>query len=194
MCEMYLLRKAVLGMALVSCVACATTQGLPGESIEASTGKRTGNPFEIRLTAKGSELKAVLIVGRRTADKWVLHEAYLQPSTLEVVSATGSQRKPYDSRMIKKYDTTPYCRLFRKLDPGTKLELGSARFQKSRDGYTGQWGPFHFDELPADEYLVRVIWHSEHTQCLDESTRQMRKLPSVWRGIVKSNQVPLRLR
>jgi len=193
MCEMYLLRKTMLGMVLVCCVACATPKGLPGDSIEASTGKRTGNPFEIRLTAKGAELKAVIEVSRKTTEKWVLHDMHLQPSRLELISSTGTVRKPYDSRMIKKFDTTPYCRLFWEVAPGKSLDFWSVRFQKSRDGYKGQWGPFHFDELPADDYRARVIWTSNRTQCFDENTGQTRKLLS-WKGRVRSNQVFLHLR
>jgi len=187
-----ILRKAALGVAILSGSGCAT-QGQPGFSIEAETGSKTGNPFEIRLTASGSELKAVLV--NRSSSKQVLfHEAHLQASTLELVSSTGSRHNPYDSRMLKKYDTTPYCSLFLTLPPGTKLSLGSARFKQTREGYAGQWGPFNFDELPAGEYRALVTWQSERAQCLDESTRQMRKLPAVWKGLVYSNQVTLRLR
>jgi hypothetical protein len=189
----YLLRKAALGAVLLGGFACATTPGLPGDSIEATTGKRTGNPFEINLTASGAKLKAA-IVNRGALDQQLLHDPNLQASTLEIISATGSPHKPYDSRLIKKFDTTPYCQLFQRLSRGKKLELGTARFQKSRDGYTGQWGPFNFDEVPPGDYLVRVVWNSDRTQCFDESTRQMRKLPSLWRGVVRSNQVTLRLR
>jgi hypothetical protein len=193
MFEMYMLRKAALGVVFLSGFACASIRGLPGDSIEASTGKKTGNPFEIRLTAKGSELKAVLLVARNSTEKWLLHDAHLQASTLELVSSTGSPQKPYDSRMIMKYDATPYCRLFQTVAPAKTLDLAAVRFRRSRDGYAGQWGPFHFDELPAGDYQARVIWQSDRTQCLDEGTRQMRKLPSVWRGLVRSNQVTLHL-
>jgi hypothetical protein len=54
-------------------------------------------------------------------------------------------------------------------------------------------GPFNFEEVPAGDYQAQVTWHSERAQCFDESTRQMRKLPSVWRGLVRSNQVTLHL-
>lgn len=186
------LRQAALG-ALLACGLGCGTAGLPGESIEADTGLKTGNPFEIRLSASRAELRAVL-VNRASSEQRLLHEPHLQASTLELISATGSQHKPYDSRMLKKLDTTPYCYLFQALGSGKKRALGSARFSRARDGYTGQWGPFSFDELPAGEYRARVIWHSERAQCHDPSTRQTRKLPSVWRGIVRSNQVTLRLR
>ena len=186
-------RPAALPVLFLFGLACAEAQGPPGYSIEANTGSRTGNPFEIRLTASGSELKAVL-VNRSSAKQMLLQDSHLQANTLEVVSATGTRHKPYDSRMLTKQDNTPYCSLFTTLPPGTKLGLGTARFKKSRDGYTGQWGPFNFDELPAGDYQAQVTWHSERTQCLDESTRQMRKLPSVWRGLVYSNQVTLHLR
>ncbi len=190
---MCMLRRAALGTVLLAGLGCAETQGPPGESIEAETGSKTGNPFEIRLTASGPELKAVL-VNRASTKQMLIHETHLQASTLELVSSTGSLPKPYDSRKIKKNDITPYCGLYTTLHPGTKLALGSVRFQKSRDGYTGQWGPFNFDELPAGEYRALVTWQSERTQCLDETTRQMRKLPSIWRGVVRSNQVTFRLR
>ena len=186
------LRKAALAAVLLGGLGCATP-GLPGDSIEADTGSRTGNPFEIRLTARGSELRAVL-VNRSSSEQRLLHEPHLQASTLELVSLTGSPHKPYDSRMIMKYDARAYCYLFQTLAPGKKRALGSVRFGKSRDGFAGQWGPFHFEEVPAGDYQARVTWHSECAQCFDTSTRQVRKLPSVWRGIVRSNQVTLRLR
>ena len=194
MCEWMtrMLRKVALGVAMTCGLGCATP-GPPGFSIEADTGSRTGNPFEIRLTASGSELKAVLL-NRSSSKQILLHEPHLQASTLELVPPIGSRPKPYDSRMIKKYDTTPYCQLFLTIPPGAKLVLGSLRFGKSREGFAGQWGPFNFEEVPAGEYQAQVAWHSERAQCFDESTRQMRKLPAAWRGIVRSNQVTLHLR
>jgi hypothetical protein len=187
-----ILCQAALGLAALGGGGCAT-QGQPGFSIEAETGSRTGNPYEIRLTASGSELKAVL-VNHSSAKQVLLHEPHLQASTLELVPPTGSRPKPYDSRMLKKFDTTPYCQLFLTLPPGTKLALGTVRFGKSRDGYTGQWGPFNFDEVPAGDYHAQVVWQSERSQCFDETTRQMRKLPTIWRGVVRSNQIVLHLK
>jgi hypothetical protein len=188
----WMLRKATFGVAILSGLGCAANQGQPGDSIEWRTGSRTGNPFEIRLTASGSDLKAAL-VNRSSAEQRLLHDAHLQAATLELVASTRSGPKPYDSRMIMKYDSTPYCQLFQTLPPGKKVEFGSVRFQRSRDGFAGQWGPFNFEEVPAGDYQARVAWHSERDQCFDESTRQMRKLPSVWRGLVRSNQVTLHL-
>ena len=188
----WMLRKAALGVALLCGLGCAANQGQAGDSIEWRTGSRTGNPFEIRLAASGSDLKAVL-VNRSSAEQRLLHDAHLQVTTLELVPSTGIGPKPYDSRLIMKYDATPYCHLFQTLPPGKKLELGAVHFGKSRDGYAGQWGPFNFEEVPAGDYQARVTWHSERAQCFDESTRQMRKLPSVWRGLVRSNQVTLHL-
>jgi hypothetical protein len=186
------LRKAALGVVTLWCLGCAANQGQAGDSIEWRTGSKTGNPFEIRLTASGPGLKAVL-VNRSSAEQRLLYNEHLQAATLELVPSTGIGPKPYDSRMIGKYDSTPYCQLFQALPPGKKLELGSVRFGKSRDGFAGQWGPFNFEEVPAGDYQVRVTWHSERSQCFDESTRQMRKLPSMWRGMVRSNQVILHL-
>jgi hypothetical protein len=188
-----ILRRTVLGAAAVCVLGCAGMKGPPGYSIEAATGNRTGNPFEIRLTASGSDLKAVLVNLSSTPQR-LLCDANLQTSTLELVSSTGSEHKPYDSRRIMKYDTTAYCGLFQPLAPGKKLVLGSVRFRKSRDGFAAQWGPLNFEELPAGDYQAVVSWRGERAQCLDESTQQMRKLPTIWRGFVRSNQVTLRLR
>ena len=188
----WMLRRTALSVAILCGLGCATNQGQAGDSIEWKTGSKTGNPFEIRLKTSGSELKAVL-VNRSSAEQRLLHDAHLQASTLELIPSSSSRYKPYDSRMIMKYDSTPYCQLFQTLAPGKKLELGSVHFQKSRDGFAGQWGPFNFEEVPAGDYQARVTWHSERAQCFDESTRQMRKLPSVWKGLVRSNQVTLHL-
>lgn len=186
-----MLRKAVLGTAMLCGLGCAT-QGKPGFSIEATTGSRTGNPFEIRVTARGSELKAVL-VNRSSSEQRLLYSNHLQTTKLELISETGSVHKPYDSRKIMKYDTKPYCYLFQTLGPGKKRELGSVRFKKLRDGYAGQWGTFNFEEIPAGNYQARIIWQPDITQCFDESIGKMRKLDPVWRGIVRSNQVTLHL-
>ena len=148
--------------------------------------------MEIRLTASGPQLKAVL-VNRSSVEQRLLNDAHLQAATLELIPTTGVGPKPYDSRLIMKYDTKPYCQLFQALPPGKKLELGTVRFQKSRDGFTGQWGPFNFDEVPAGDYQVRVTWYSDRAQCLDESTQKMQKVPAVWRGFVRSNLVTLHL-
>jgi hypothetical protein len=187
-----MLPQTTLAALAVGLFGCATA-GQPGFSIEANSGSKTGNPFEIRLTASGSDLKAVL-VNRSSSPQMLLQDAQLQTTTLDLLSATGNAHKPYDSRMIKKLDTTPYCNLFITLPPGKKLLLGWVRFKKSRDGFAGEWGPFNFEELPASKYQARVTWLSERAQCLDETTRQMRKLPRVWRGVVHSNQVNLNLR
>jgi hypothetical protein len=184
--------QAALGVAVVLAVGCAATQGQAGFSIEATSGRRTGNPFEIRLASGDAALKAVL-VNRSSSDQLLLHDSHLQASTLEIISPTGSVHKPYDSRKIGKLDATPYCHLFLPIGPGKKMLLAGMHFRKSRDGYSGEWGPFNFDELPAGDYQVRVVWYSERTQCLDEGTGKMRRLPSVWRGIVRSNQVTLHL-
>jgi len=195
MCERmtWMLRRAALGVAILCGLGCAANQGQAGDSIEWRTMSRTGNPFEIRLIASGYDLKAVL-VNRSAVEQRLLHDAHLQAATIEIVSSTtGSRHKPYDSRMIMKYDTTPYCQLFQTLPPGKKLEIGSVHFRKLRDGFAGQWGPFNFEEMPAGDYQARVTWHSDRAQCFDESTRQMRKLPAVWRGLVRSNQVTLHL-
>lgn len=181
-----------LGVALLSGLACATTGDQAGDSIEWRTGSNTGNPFEIRLTANGATLTATLL-NRSSSKQTFLYDANLQASTLELLAANGMRSKPYDSRLIMKIDPKPYCHLFQTVAPGSKLELGAVPFRKGHDGYSGQWGPFNFDELPVGEYRVRVIWHSERAHCFDEGSGKMRALPSVWRGMVRSNQVTLQL-
>ena len=186
------LLKVALGVAILSSLGCATARDQAGDSIEWRTGDKTGNPFEIQLTASGTELKATLL-NRSASKQTLLHDVNLQASTLEILAANGMRSKPYDSRLLMKSDNKPYCQLFQTVEPGKKLDLGSVRFRKSRDGYSGQWGPYNFDELPVGEYRVRVIWHGERGQCFDEGTGKMRTLPSVWRGMVRSNQVILHL-
>jgi len=189
----WMLRMAAVGSVLLWGFGCATTRGQPGFSFEAKTGKRTGNPFEIRLISNGSDLKAVLVNLSRVPQK-LLDDPHLQASTLELISSTGREHKPYDSRRIMKYDTTPYCGLFQPLAPGKKLVLESVRFRKLRDGYAAAWGPFNFEEIPPGDYRAVVTWRNERARCVDEGTRRMRTLPTVWQGFVRSNEVTLHLR
>jgi hypothetical protein len=191
-CTTHKLLEVTLGIVLLSGLACATARDQAGDSIEWRTGDKTGNPFEIQLTGNGPDLKATLL-NRSSTKQTLLHDVNLQASTLEILAANGMRIKHYDARMLMKLDNKPYCQSFQTVAPGKKLELGTIQFRKSRDGYSGQWGPFNFDELPAGEYRVRVIWHSDRGQCLDEGTGKMRALPSVWRGMVRSNQVILQL-
>lgn len=76
-----MLCKAALGVVLLAGFGCAGPQGPPGYSIEALTGSRIGNPFEIRLTTSGSELKAVLY-NRSSSKQMLLHDPNLQASSL----------------------------------------------------------------------------------------------------------------
>jgi hypothetical protein len=187
-----LARCGALGALVFAAASCASFHGQPGYAIEASTGSKTGNPFEIRLTGSGDELRAVFINKSSTEQK-LLYDPNIQASALELVPAIGSRPKPYDSRLIKKVDNTPYCYLFMTLAPGKKLVFVSGRFRKTRDGYAGQWGPFNFDEVAPGKYTARVIWTSEREQCFDQSTGKMRKLPGIWKGLVWSNEAELRL-
>jgi hypothetical protein len=151
------------------------------------------NPFDIRLSGNGPELKAVL-VNRSPVPRWALCDGELQPSRLEIVSASGKRVKAFDSRAIMKYDNTVHCRLFKSIPAGRDIEIGSARFKNSGHGFEANWGPFHFENLPAGDYKVRVVWASEFEQCFDEDTKQERKMPNVWIGRVQSNEVTLQLR
>jgi len=185
------LHKVALGVAILVGLGCGA-HGQAGFSIEAATGSKDDNPFEIRLIANGPALEAVLISHSPSAQK-LLHNAHMQPATLELIASTGSRHKPFDPRKLMKVDTTPYCHLFQTLAPHSKLELSAVSFRRSRDGYEGQWGPFNFEELPPGDYQARVTWLSERGECVEENPRQTRKLPGVWRGVVHSNQVTLHL-
>jgi hypothetical protein len=189
----WILCRAALGVSVLCALGCAANQNKRGFSIEATSGKRTGNPLEIHLIASDSLLKAVL-VNRSSSEQKLLCGPRLQASTLELFSTTtGSRPKPYDSRKIGKFDATPYCHLFQTIEAGKKMLLAAVHFRKSRDGYSGAWGPFNFDELPPGDYQARVTWLSERSQCLDDGTGKMSRLPSIWRGVIQSNQVTLHL-
>lgn len=185
----------VLAIALCWNLACASPQGQAGRDPKAvkETKMKDDNPFEIRLTSHGNDIRAVL-VNRSQAALPVLTGADLQPSQLKLISAAGRKPSYFDSRDIKKFDNTPYCHRFQNLAPGRELELGTARFKKSGSEFSASWGPFTFDQLPAGDYRAEVSWRSEYEQCFDESTKQMRKVPSIWTGVVRSNEVSLQLR
>jgi len=176
-------------------VACASQPAKPSPDTRAAkeTKMKDDNPFEIRLTGNGAELKAVL-VNRSPVARSALCDGELQPSRLEMVASTGKRVKAFDSRDIMKYDNTVHCRLFKSIPPGRDIDIGSARFKKSGNGFAASWGPFHFENLPAGDYKVRVVWSSELEQCFDEDTKQERKIANAWTGRVQSNEVILQLR
>ena len=151
------------------------------------------DPFEIRLSGNGPELKAML-VNRSSVPRSALCDGELQPSRLEIVSSTGKRVKAFDSRSIMKYDNTVHCRLFKSVQPGRDLEMGAVKFKKSGEGFEASWGPYRFETVPAGEYKARVIWTSEFDTCFDEETEQQRKLANVWLGRIQSNEVTLLLR
>ncbi len=150
-------------------------------------------PLTIVLRRSGNELKAT-IVNRSAVTASVLCDGELQPSRLKLVASDGTRMSAMDGREIEKFDTTPYCGLFRPLAAGRELEIGWVRFNRNGDRFSGTWGPFLFDSLPPGDYQASVEWRSELEQCFDEGSQQMRKVPNLWTGVVRSNELALSLR
>jgi len=190
---------SILAAALAAAANPFVAQALPkqGPDGDAKPAKeatmKSEGPLEIRLTVKGSALTAVL-KNTSQASMPVLCENALQPSRLQIAVEGGGPIRSIDSRSIKKFDNTPYCRLFRNLGPGQEMPIASASFSKSGDVFSGSWGPFQFKAVPPGEYKVRVVWESALVRCVDEGSKKSRDIPGVWAGVVKSNEVSLSLR
>lgn len=150
--------------------------------------------LEIKLSSdKGSTLRAVLLNHSRVSQN-ILHDPLLQPSRLDLIGPKGERIEPFDSRSIMKYDATIYCSRFKQLAPGSEIELHSIRFKRAGQGFAATWGPYEFEKLTAGAYTALVVWESAADTCMNEETRQLQRLPSVWLGRLESNEVSLRLR
>lgn len=141
--------------------------------------------FEIDLEVEKLKWRAIL-TNKSKATQNVLYEPSLQPSRLELYK-DDKRIEPFDSRSIEKYDNTVYCRHFKRLEPGQKMELGFIEFKNVKKRLAGRWGSFEFEDLEKGVYSAQVVWESDIDTCIDEKIKKLQRLPSVWLGQVKSS-------
>ncbi|MEK7406568.1 MAG: hypothetical protein AAB225_15810 [Acidobacteriota bacterium] len=147
---------------------------------------------ELKLTA-GPTLEAVLH-NRSGVPINVLDAEEIQPTRLMLINAAGKELTPFDERTRRKFDRTVYKSSFETLAPGEHLELGSETFEKiSPRLYTLRWGPFHFRRIPAGLWKARVVFESRIDRAIDDDSGRSVPVGKVWKGVVQSNTVEVRL-
>jgi hypothetical protein len=101
-----------------------------------------------------------------------------QPSRLVLVGPGGQVVDVFDSRSIKKYDTTIRCDELQTIPAGVEIDIGSVRVKRSDQGFALTWGPFEYIKLPAGIYTAQVVWKSTAARCFDDKTGQPRSRES----------------
>jgi len=124
---------------------------------------------------------------------FILHDAYLQPSRLEVTGADGSLAPSVDSRATKKFDNTVRKSAFRRLDAGATLPLFELEAIERESAFELRWGPFRIGPLRRGSYTATVVWDSRETHYLDEDTQKKRVQEGAFVGTVRSAAVSFRL-
>jgi hypothetical protein len=145
------------------------------------------SPWVIELSNAGR----AKLVNRSGAPAFVLHDAMLQPSRLELSNADGKPIAARDTRAVMKFDNNAYKESFQSVAAGGELALFELEISPSGQGFELGWGPFRFAAVPRGSYQARVSFESTRDQYLDPDTRRSHKLTGVWLGSAASNTVTL---
>ncbi len=142
--------------------------------------------FEIRLTASGPTLTAVLH-NASSGQRAVVIDSRLQPPEL-VLTGPGGAVQPFDTRSVQKFDNTVRKGSFTSVAAGADEPLGRASVQGSGGSASLQWGPYRFESLAAGTYTAKVVLKSVKDAYQDDQGNSV-KVPDVWTGTVTSNEV-----
>lgn len=160
--------------------------GSTGAPATTTKGSMNTATFEIRLTASGATLTAVLH-NHSSAPQSVVLKPFLQPSELILTGPKGAV-KPFDTREVQKFDATVRQGSFTTIAAGADQALEKATVQGGGGSATLQWGPFRFESLPAGTYTAKVVLKSALTDYEDDQGRSQKKADA-WTGTVTSNEV-----
>lgn len=144
-------------------------------------------PLELELRLEnGNRLVAVL---RNNGSKpyAVVADTGIQPVALLLTGPQG-EVKPFDSRMVQKFDRTVRENTFTTLAPGATEQVQFANVQ----GGALRWGPFQFESLPPGNYKARAILDSQIADYSDGNGGSTKKADA-WIGKVTSNEVSFQI-
>ena len=179
-------RREPLVLLLLTAVAATASAG-----VTLTPGHTT--PHAIRFTIQFNPLGMSVLRNQTAGAYWVLHDARLQSSQLEVRDAQGNLVPCFDERAIEKFDNTVRRSAFRKVEAGGELPLFELVARQHGELWQLRWGPFVCTALPAGNYTGLVVFESRVNQYFDEGSRTKRKLPNTWLGTVRSDTVGFRL-
>ena len=146
----------------------------------------TAAVYEIRLESPAPGALRATLRNTSGAVQHVLHDAYRQPSSLQLVDAGGRAVEAFDTRTVKKFDATVVREQFTDLGPGREVVLFDEKVTSGDRGKKLRWGPY---ELTVG---ARVVWKSA-VDTYDDGAGGHLKLGGVWLGSVTSNEVDLRV-
>lgn len=151
------------------------------------------SPFSLELVHDGPNRFKALLHNRSAAPQTVLVHQELQATTPTLTSTDGSPAPLEDQRAAMKFDTTPYKRLFRRIEPRATLLAGRGLVQPHAGASRFNWGTFAAHGLQPGGYRLRVVWTSGIREWADDVSGQFSPVPGVWIGEVASNVLELRL-
>jgi hypothetical protein len=151
-------------------------------------------PFELRLrvTTEPDPMLEVTLRNKSSRPQRFLHDSYLQPSQLELISPRGRAIEAFDGRAAMKFDTSVHAWMFQELGPGKEAAVYYTKIVPAEGGHEVYWGPYELRNLAPGTYLARVVWRSEVDTYLDDAN-DSRRLRGVWKGTVTSNWVKFRI-
>ncbi len=193
-------RLAELVLVLFAGVACARSPkgtvdaAVPEAALVASTptpGGSMSHPPSFIIQFK--PMSTSVLLNQTPRVQWVLHDAMLQPSELEVRDAQGNLVAGFDERATAKFDNTVRKSAFREVAAGGELPLFDLVTVQHDELWELRWGPFRYTGLRAGSYTGAVVFESRVHQYFDEAARVKRELPNTWLGTARSEAVAFRL-
>jgi hypothetical protein len=149
-------------------------------------------PLAIRLAVTDGLTLRAFLVNNAAQPLMVLHDQDLQASA-PILTRSGADVPFFDTRSIRKFDTTPYRDLYKILEPAQELLLETARFTWADDGYSLQWGPYEGHGIAPGTYHASIRWRSTLTRWVDRETGETGTWTNTWLGELTSAEVRIEL-
>ncbi|MCX6608418.1 MAG: hypothetical protein NTV52_33185 [Acidobacteria bacterium] len=145
--------------------------------------------FSLLLQLDQQTLRASLRNNSSTPQKY-FHDSRLQPVTLQIKGPKGPL-KPTDRRANAKFDPTPHRSIFQTLAPGSTILLLEATLAD----HVLRWGQFVFDwaDEPKGSYQISAALDHKQNRWVDNETKQSGVYPDLWRGLLASAPVSLKI-
>ncbi len=145
--------------------------------------------FSLLLQLDQQTLRASLRNNSSTPQKY-FHDPRLQPVTLKITGPHGPL-KPTDRRANAKFDPTPHQSIFQTLPPRSTVLLLEATLADD----VLRWGQFVFDwaDEPKGLYQVTAALNHQQNRWVDSETKKSGVYPDLWRGLLTSPPVSLKI-
>ena len=145
--------------------------------------------FSLLLQLDHQTLRASLRNNSYKPQKY-FHDPRLQPVTLKI-KGPNRPLTPTDRRANAKFDPTPPRSIFQTLAPGATILL----LEASLSDHVLRWGQFIFDwsDQPKGPYQVTAALDHQQNRWVDTESRQSGVYADLWRGLLASPPVSLKI-